>query len=298
MTARIAAGFSLLVLRLSAACMPVTGDRILGRDLALAEPALAALPASYAVGFAPAPGERRILASAELNRIARSNGINAPLLDEVCFEFPVRQLSRQEIAAAMRSSLPTDSRIEIVELGKTEAPVGDIDFALGGLEPGDPAGTRVWRGWVHYSPTRKLPIWARVRILEDYIAVVATRDLAPGVVLDAAWLRAERQTGPLPKEPLATKIGDVQGQVLKRAIKAGVPLPVSFVTAPLAVRRGETVRVNVASGWARLRFEAVAEADAREGEQIALRNPISGKTFRARVDGNGKATVVIGGPVL
>ena len=91
---------------------------------------------------------------------------------------------------------------------------------------------------------------------------------------------------------------EVAGLVLKRPVKSGVPVPATAAAARLAVRRGETVRVDVASGWARLHFEAVAETDAREGDQIALRNPISGKTFRARVGAAGRATVVIGGPAI
>ena len=278
--------------------MPVTGDRILGRDLALAEPALAGLPATFAVSFAPAPGERRVLASAELGRIARSHGISTSELSEVCFELPVRKLSREEISAAMMRSLPSSAHVEIVELGKTDAPPGEIDFPSSGLEPADAAGNRLWRGSVRYAPTRKLAVWARVKVLDEYTAVVAARDIPAGVVVEEGWLRLEKQSGVLPREPFARRIEDAAGLVLKRPVKSGAPLPLATLSVPLAVRRGETVRVDVASGWARLHFEAVAESDAREGDQIALRNPISGKTFRAKVGGNGRATVVIGGPAI
>ena len=81
-------------------------------------------------------------------------------------------------------------------------------------------------------------------------------------------------------------------------MKAGEPIPASLLTPPLAVKRGATVRVEVASGWARLHFEAIAESDAREGDMIALRNPVSGRTFRARVGAHGRATVVIGDSAL
>ncbi len=39
-----------------AGCFPVTGDRILGRDLALADPQFSAMPSSFIVSSAPMPG--------------------------------------------------------------------------------------------------------------------------------------------------------------------------------------------------------------------------------------------------
>ena len=283
---------------LVAACMPISGDRILGRDLALAEPVFAGLPATLAVGFAPGPGEKRILATAELGRIARAHGIDAANIGELCFELPSRQIAKDEVVAVMRRALPSATQIDILEMGKSDAPPGELEFPATGLEPVDVGGNRLWRGWVRYTGTRKLPIWARVRLQEEYRAVVALRDAAVGTALVAAWLRVETRTGQMPRETPAKRIEDVQGLVLKRAVKAGDPIAASVLALPLAVRRGDTVRVEVESGWARLHFEAVAEADAHTGDLIALRNPVSGKTFRARVGGLGKATVVIGGSAL
>ena len=54
------------------ACLPVGGERILGSDLALADARFAALPAAQIIGYAPAPGMKRIFAAAELGRIARA----------------------------------------------------------------------------------------------------------------------------------------------------------------------------------------------------------------------------------
>ena len=282
----------------AANCIPTTGDRILGSDLAAAEPALAGLPATFIVGFAPGPGGKRTLSSAELGHIARSNGIRTDNLHEICFEFPLRLVEAEEVSAAMRRSLPADVHLEIVEFNKSSAPAGEVEFPATGLEPGDAAGNHVWRGWVRYANTRKVPISARVKILHDFIAVVAQKDLAAGVPLESDWLRIEKRAGPSLQETAARRIEDVRGQILKRAVKAGAPILTSILSPPLAVKRGATVRVEVASGWARLHFEAIAESDAREGDMVALRNPVSGKTFRARAGANGRATVVIGGSGL
>jgi hypothetical protein len=66
--------FLTLPAAVSARCLPVTGDRILGADLASANAKFAALPVSLQLGYAPAPGARRVFTSIELQRIARAGG--------------------------------------------------------------------------------------------------------------------------------------------------------------------------------------------------------------------------------
>jgi hypothetical protein len=209
-----------------AACVPVTSDRIMGSDLS------PALPSSLVVGFAPLPGEKRVFGAAELQRIARANHVAVEELNDSCFELPLKAITKDQIAAAMTRVLPAAAHVEIVDIGKAEAPSGEIEFSLSGLEPADASGVRMWRGSARYFGTRKIALWARVKV-----------------------------EGPL--------------------------------TPPLAIHRGETVRGDVASGFARLHFEAVAESDAHEGDFVALKNPLSGKTFRAKVGAGGKVSVVI-----
>jgi hypothetical protein len=209
-----------------AACVPVTSDRIMGSELS------PALPSSLVVGFAPLPGEKRVFSAAELQRIAKANHVAVVELNDICFELPLKTVTKEQIGAAMARVLPAATHLEIVDIKKAEAPSGEIEFSLAGLEPADAWGVRTWRGSARYLGTRKIALWARVKV-----------------------------QGPL--------------------------------TPPLAVHRGETVRVDVASGLTRLHFEAVAESDAHEGDFVAMKNPLSGKTFRAKVGAGGKVSVVI-----
>src|SRR5580704_15920199 len=62
---------------ISARCLPVTGDRIVGADLASADTEFATLPATLQLGYAPSPGASRVFTAIELQRIARANGIQA-----------------------------------------------------------------------------------------------------------------------------------------------------------------------------------------------------------------------------
>lgn len=218
---------SLLLITIFAACQPVSGGRILGSDLALADSRLAALPSTLIAGFAAPPGANRTFRSAEIGRLARANGVEILNPPELCFTVPLRYPDREEVIQAVRRTLDPGATFEIVEVAATAVPAGDLQFPMGALEPAL-GGTRIWRGYVKYAETRKAPFWARVRVTD----------------------------------------------------------------AP-ALRRGDTVKVEVRSGEARIHFEAVAECAARTGELVELRNPVNGKTFKARLESLSTAVLVL-----
>jgi flagella basal body P-ring formation protein FlgA len=298
MLTRMIAGLALAVLSAvmaTAACLHAEGNRILGRDLTAADSRFAALPATLTIGFAPAPGTKRVFSLTELQRIARANGMSVEGLTEICFELAMHPLKTEDAVTAMRSALPADAALRIVELPVTEVPLGQIEFPITRLEPPLESnhGVQLWRGDVVYAETRRVSIWARVEVTSQYNAVVATRNLPADTPIDAGSLRLETRTGPLQTEKSAIRIEDVQGRIAKRAIKAGTPIPVAILAAVPAVRRGDAVTVMVESGLAHLRFEAIAENSARNGEMVELRNPVNGKTFRAKLNSDRSAVVII-----
>lgn len=275
-----------------AGCMPVTGNRILGRDLALADPRFAALPATLTIGFTPAPGAKRVYATAELQRIARANGIPATSPENVCFELPMLHLTMEDATAAMRRSLPAEADLKIVELESLDVPAGLLEFPIGGLEPPS-QGVQLWRGYMKYAETRHVSLWARVEVTVKFTAVVAGKDLPVDAPIGAGSLRMETRTGGLEREKPATRIEDVVGHIPKRAVKAGAVVPIAVLADAPAVRKGDPVTVEVQSGSARLRFQATAEVSARDGDMVELRNPFNGKTFKAKLNPGAKALVII-----
>jgi flagella basal body P-ring formation protein FlgA len=275
-----------------AGCIPITGNRILGRDLALADARFAALPATLTIGFAPAPGVRRVYGVTELQRIAKANGIPAASQEDICFEVPTLHLTMEDATAAMRRSLPAEADLKIVELESLDVPAGLLEFPVAGLEPPN-RGVQLWRGDVKYAETRRVSLWARVEVTLKFTAVVAAKDLAVDAPIAAGSLRMETRTGGLDRERPATRIEDVEGRIPKRAVKAGAVIPIAVLADAPAVRKGDAVTVEVQSGSARLRFQAIAEASARDGDMVELRNPFNGKTFRARLDPGAKALVII-----
>jgi flagellar basal body P-ring formation protein FlgA len=278
-----------------AGCFPVTGNRILGSDLALADTQFSALPSNLTLGYAPAPGTKRIYSAAELQLLGRANGIPLTNPAGICFEVPMQQIKEEDVVAAMRRALPANASLKIVELAKADVPAGQLEFPVEGLEPSIPSapGTQLWRGYVKYAETRKAAYWARVDVTSSFTAVVATKDLPLNKAIDAASLRIETRTGPLDREQSAARIEDVIGRVPRRALKAGAPIPLALLVDPPEVHRGDPVKVEVQSGPAHLQFEAIAENSANEGEMIELRNPSSGKTFRAKLSPGSKVIVII-----
>jgi flagella basal body P-ring formation protein FlgA len=273
----------------SQACLPVSGSRILGRDLALADPRYSALPATLVAAFTAEPGKIRTLAAADLQRLAKANGLSLDNPEELCFEFPMRQVAEEDAVTAMRRVLPAEATLKVIEMQSARIPEGDLTFPLDGL---DPAG--MWRGYVKYAEARKAPVWARVAITVDYTAVVATTDLPADLPISAASLQLEKITGGLQREIAASSISEVAGRAPARLVKAGAPVPVALLVDPPAIHRGDPVRVEVRSGLARLHFDAIAEAPARKGAIVELRNPLNGKTFKARLDSPSSATIDVG----
>jgi flagella basal body P-ring formation protein FlgA len=138
-----------------------------------------------------------------------------------------------------------------------------------------------------------MPVWARVTVERKRLAVVAGKDLPPNVPIAPGSLRLETVSVPLDSEKLAERIEDVLGRVPKKSLHAGDTIPLAILNLPPVVHRGDAIKVEVRSGPARLLFDAIAQGAACKGEMVELRNPDSGQTFRARVEGSGHAVVIV-----
>jgi flagella basal body P-ring formation protein FlgA len=279
-----------------AGCLPVVGDRIYARDLAAADPAFASLPASRAVGFAPSPGAKRVFTASELGKIARANGMTSAAVREACFEIPMRPISKEDLSASMRRALPTDVDLTLIEVPQGDFPAGSFEFPLTTLEPAVPGAgaVRMWRGSIRYGDTLRARIWARVDVRRPFSAVVAATYIPRNAAVTASQLRLATVSIALGQERgLARGIEEVIGSIAKSDVPAGTPLSVAALEKPLAVRRGDPVLVEVQSGRARIRMDALAEISARTGEELDLRNTSTGKVFHARLEGAGKAVIVV-----
>ncbi|MBA2849788.1 flagellar basal body P-ring formation protein FlgA [Thermosulfuriphilus ammonigenes] len=129
----------------------------------------------------------------------------------------------------------------------------------------------------------------RVRLLgrlEIYQKVpVLKRDLPRGSEITSRDLSLVRF--PLSRLPqdLITDPEELKGKILKRSLRAGLPLRSSFLRARPLVHRGEMVTIVAESGSLRVTALGEAREDGAKGEIIRVRNLASRKEIMARVAG-------------
>lgn len=289
----------ILAIHPAPACVQVSGESILVRDLAGAVPALAALPPDEVLGYTPAPGARRLVSRRELARLAERHGLRLEPGPGLCVERAARLLSREELEAALRAALKEaapegmpEARLELLEFSRYPVPEGELEFKRAGLPAPPRVGIPViWRGRVRYGGSRSVPVWARVRLAVAGLGVIAIENLRSGRPIEAHQVRV----GPLEWFPFseapAREAAQVIGRAPRHAIPAGKPVLAGALMPAHQVERGETVTVEVSSGAARLSLQARAESGGSAGDSLVLRNPSSGRTFAGRVEEGGKVVV-------
>lgn len=273
------------------ACLPIHSDRILGRDLAANVPGLEELPPEAFVGYAALPGMIRILRVDELARIGKRHGLQTKPVKDLCFEVPLHTLDTHSALQAMRNTLPPGASIEVIEMSRYKVPQGTMTFPRTGLavSASTPANRIVlWRGKVQYAPNRSMPVWARVRISRVARFLVALRDLKPGETLQQADVEMREGSRAI---FLSDGVESVDGYRIRRSLRAGEEILAKDLAPIPAIERGDEVRVRVESSGAVLETPAKAVSNARAGEAVSLRNPQSGRMFRATAEGRGLATV-------
>ncbi|MGO4882620.1 MAG: flagellar basal body P-ring formation chaperone FlgA [Bryobacteraceae bacterium] len=260
-------------------CLPVSGDRILARDMARAAPVFAAVTPEVVLGSAPAPGGRTVYTAAEVARIARRYGLTAEPGVEACFIRPVEVLTRERVMAALRAAMPT-ARIELIDFSRQPVPRGELGFSLKVLMTDAAAdAARMWHGAICAPGQADFPVWAKVRIQVAGQRVVSLEALAAGRPIERAQLREESYVG----RPGLPDLNQVTSYVPRRPIPAGTVIEAQWLDPPEDIVRGELVRLEVRSGRARVRVVAIAEASGRRGDFIAVRITDNGKIVRAHV---------------
>jgi len=276
-------------------CWPVTDDRIFARDVAAAVPAFASVAADFALGYAPAPGLRRVFKGDALEKLARNQGVALEAVPDVCFERAMATLEAGTILEAMRTAWNgSEVRMDLRSWSPLIAPQGQVVFPRTGLQlpaASDPQAEVIWRGYVVYGNNRRFGITARARITTTTTRVVAVADLATGTPVRADQVRLESfDTFALDDRP-ARHLDEVVGYVPRALIRAGSTVLRNQLSRAPEVARGDVVMVEVTAGAAHLVMEGRAQTDGFAGRTILVKNPSSGKEFRARVTGKGKVSV-------
>jgi flagella basal body P-ring formation protein FlgA len=276
-------------------CLSIQDDRIYAGDVAATVPAFAGVAPDFVLGYAPAPGTRRVFKGDALARLARNQGVTTDAIPDVCFERAMATLESEEILEGMRSSWTgPEVHMELRSWSPKIAPQGKVVFPRTGLQlpaASDPQAEVVWRGYVIYGNNRRFGISARARITTTTTRVVAVSDLPAGEMVREDQIRLESfDTFALDDRP-ARHLDEVVGYIPNALIRAGSTVLRSQLGRAPEVGRGDVVQVEVTAGAARLTLEGRAEADGATGKTILVKNLTSGKDFRARVTGKGKVSV-------
>ncbi len=129
-------------------------------------------------------------------------------------------------------------------------------------------------------------------VIKRFVEVpVVRRTIKRGVRItadDIQWHKIElvRAIDGLVKDEM-----DVIGMVAVRTIREKTPLRTKWFRLPLAVDRGERVRVRVAQKGLVINTVGIALEKGRVGDLIELRNPQSHVRYEARISAPGQALV-------
>jgi flagella basal body P-ring formation protein FlgA len=278
-------------------CVPVTGARILGEDLARAVPALKTLPPDLPIAPSPLPGAVRLFPVAELETLASRFSIRGAPLEDVCFRIATEPLNRARVIESMTDALQIPGlRIEVLDATNEATPAGRIEFRRETL--GIPTGPNrslpiIWRGDVIYAGDRRFSIWAKVRITAPVTRLIAVENLRAGVPIKSGQIREETaEAFPLSSGRLASR-SQVEGFMPLKAIASGSEVRSDDVGQPYEVNRGDLVHVEVRAGAARLALTGRAESQGRVGDLVPVRNLDSSRVFPALVEGKDSVVVVM-----
>jgi flagella basal body P-ring formation protein FlgA len=281
---------------LPAECVPVAAGKIIARDLAGAVPLFARLDPETVIGFAPFPGVQRVLSARELRLVAERHGLDPEgSIQSVCVERATNPVDPVQLNQTLVAALGiADARLEVLDFSKQLVPAGRLEFSLTGLNkpPADAADAPVvWRGRLAYDGDRSLAVWAKVRITVERPVLLTAEQIAAGTTIRAGQLKMV-QAAQFPfSEPWLDSVSQAEGKIARRQILAGQRIPPAALAEPQDVHRADQVRVRVVDGQATLSLDAVAESSGSKGDAIMIRNPSTGKIFRATVEDKGLAVV-------
>lgn len=157
---------------------------------------------------------------------------------------------------------------------------GPLAVSMSGNAPYEQAAVR--------CPAPNWTLYVTVTVAQSETVVVAARPLTAGHALTADDLKLAS----LPVQQFAGRQvyydpAQLIGAEPEMALATGMPVTAESVQAPVVVKAGQTVTVNVVSGGVELSLDATAEQTGRIGDTILLTNPATGRRFTAQVTAGG-----------
>lgn len=127
---------------------------------------------------------------------------------------------------------------------------------------------------------------------EKRMAVIPTKTIYPGEVIDTGRLEAVEVTNPTLTGDYATAMDQVVGKVTNRTLVQGRVIFVSGLREPYAVERGKAVRLVFNNGGLTITAGGAPLDNAAVGDLIRVRNTDSGVIVSGTVMQDGSIQVV------
>ena len=200
-------------------------------------------------------------------------------------------------AAESVKFMPLDARLQIQACSKPLS----MDMPFGPARPGQPGTVRVrceqprWQLYLQYQPEAqgadRPGLVASAHPGGEVKAMATSMALARGSSLSEAQITWTTVAGAQTGAMLLTDPAQLQHMELARDVKAGTVLKLSDIRPAMMVRKGQQVLLKIgASSAFQISARVEAMQDGRHGEVIRLKNPESGKQFKARITGPHQAT--------
>lgn len=119
----------------------------------------------------------------------------------------------------------------------------------------------------------------------------AARRISRGDAIASGALAHDVQWLPPSVTPILPEA--LEGVIARSTIDAGAVIRAEHIEQPVVVKKGEIVTVDCVSGGVVVRAMARAMAQAKDGEVIAFQYLESKRSFNARVNGPGRAVLVV-----
>ncbi|WP_058022129.1 flagellar basal body P-ring formation chaperone FlgA [Pseudohongiella spirulinae] len=174
---------------------------------------------------------------------------------------------------------------------RLQIPVCGMPLAATANQPGNGNGGRVTvrvecqdaSPWTRY-------VSANVKVFRP--VAVSARALARGSVIQPHDVTMEELDISQLRGQTMGLSENIVGKALRRSVNHGTPLTLDMLTAPVLVKRGDTVVLIASRGGISIRHTGTALQDGEAGQQIPVRNNSSERVVQAVVREIGVAEVV------
>jgi flagellar basal body P-ring formation protein FlgA len=198
------------------------------------------------------------------------------------------QTSLEKVATQTNSGLKVVSIFQRHDLKVADGKVSwRIDVDPSSLKPG--RRSIAVSALVNGVPEVSINVTA---VIKRYLEVpVVRQSLKRGSLVRADDIKWQRIEMARKIEGLVRDEEDVIGMMAVRTVREGTPLRLKWFDEPLAIERGERVRVILVQGGLIINTTAIALGKGRIGDTIQLRNPASHVRYEAKVSAPGQARV-------